>query len=193
MHRTRRRAVLLGLAIAVGLVATPTMAEDTNVPISLQAELFAKVAGYDKNLSTRANDKVRVLVVSKKNDAESKRMAGQMVTALGTIGDIGGISKEVSSLVFSTAKELAAHCKDQKISIAYFASGLGSDIAAIASALEELSILSVAGVPSYVPDGIVLGASLVEGRPKLLLNLPQARKQQVKLRSDVMALMKVYQ
>lgn len=136
---------------------------------------------------------MKVLVVSKKNDTDSKRLAGQIVSALGTLADIGGITKEVSSAVYSSAADLATLCKTQQISIVYFSSGLGGEIAGIATALQEVSILTVGAVPSYVPDGVVLGASLVEGRPKLLLNLGQARKQQVKLRSDVMSLMKVYQ
>jgi len=47
-------------------------------------------------------------------------------------------------------------------------------------------------MPDYVPAGIVLGFDLVSGRPKLLVNIEQAKKQQVSLPASVLKLMKVY-
>ncbi len=190
--RLRRRVFLVGLAVGLGLVATPAGAEDMPVPVSLQVDLLVKVASYDRNLASRAGDRVRFLVVSKQDDADSRRVAAQMVSALGPVTDIGGLPKDVSTHAYTSAADLAATCRAQRIAIVYFAPGLVNEVPAIATALEEQSILSVASIPSYVPQGIVLGVDVVEGRPKLLLNLGQARKQQVKLRPDVMALMKVF-
>jgi hypothetical protein len=45
----------------------------------------------------------------------------------------------------------------------------------------------------YVPAGIVLGFDLVSGRPKLVVNLSQARRQHVDFRAEVLKLMKVYE
>ena len=187
-----RRAVLVLLAASLGLITVRAVADDVTVPVGLQAELVVKVASYDRNLAARAEGRVRFLVVSKPDDADSRRVAAQMVNALAPVTDVGGLPKEVSTHAYSGAAALAAACRAQRIAIVYFAPGLGDEVPAIAAALEEQSILSVAAMPSYVPHGIVLGIDVIEGRPKLLLNLSQARKQQVKLRPDVMQLMKVY-
>jgi hypothetical protein len=58
--------------------------------------------------------------------------------------------------------------------------------------LTPVSVLSVGDVPEYVPDGVVLGFDLEAGKPKLLVNLDQARRQNVEFTSDVLRLMKVY-
>ena len=187
-----RRAMLVGLAASIGLITARAVADDVTVPVSLQAELVVKVAGYDRNLVVRAEGLVRLLVVSKPDDADSRRVAAQMVNALAPVADIGGLPKDISTHAYSSAAALAAACRAQRIAIVYLAPGLGDEVPAIAAALQEQSILSVAAMPSYVPRGIVLGMDVIEGRPKLLLNLTQARKQQVKLRPDVMQLMKVY-
>lgn len=187
-----RRALLLAVGLGLGLLAAPAVAEDITVPVSLQAELFVKVAGYDRNLAARAGDRVRWLVVSKANDADSRRVAAQMLSALAPVSEIGGLPKEVSTLGYTSAAELATVCRAQRIAIVYFAPGLGDEIPTIAAALQELSVLTVAAVPANVPLGLVLGVDVIEGRPKLLLNLGQARKQQVKLRPDVMQMMKVF-
>jgi hypothetical protein len=44
-----------------------------------------------------------------------------------------------------------------------------------------------------VPAGIVLGFDVVSGRPKLLVNLTQAKRQNVSLRAEALKLMKVYE
>jgi hypothetical protein len=40
---------------------------------------------------------------------------------------------------------------------------------------------------------VVLGFDLVSGRPKLLVNLTQAKKQKVDLAAEILKLMKVYE
>jgi hypothetical protein len=58
--------------------------------------------------------------------------------------------------------------------------------------VSNVSLLTVGATPEYVESGIVLGFDLVSGRPKLLINLSQARKQQVDFPASVLRLMKVY-
>jgi hypothetical protein len=59
-------------------------------------------------------------------------------------------------------------------------------------ALSGVDVLSVSPVPEYVEQGIVLGFDVVSGKPRLLVNLGQARLQHVALRAEVLKLMKVY-
>jgi len=44
-----------------------------------------------------------------------------------------------------------------------------------------------------VPRGIVLGFDLVGGKPKMLVNLGQARKQHVAFMAEVLKLAKVFE
>ncbi len=168
-------------------------AEDIAVPVELQAELFTKVAAYDKNLAARAGDRVRVLIVSKKDDPASVQVAAQMKKALGAINVIGGLPHEETELAFSGAAAVADHCKAQRIAIAFFASGFTDDAATIAKAFDGADLLTVAAAPAAVPKGIVLGCDLVSGKSKLLFNLGQAKKQNVALRPEALKLMKVFE
>ena len=47
--------------------------------------------------------------------------------------------------------------------------------------------------PDYVPGGIVLGFDVVSGRPKLLVHLTQAKRQNVALRAEALKLMRVFE
>jgi hypothetical protein len=159
-----RRAIGLLLLVAVVLVVRHSRAEDTPVPIGLQAELLAKVAAYDRNLPRRAGDRVRILLLQKPGDADSARVVSQMKTI-----------------------------KADHVAIVFFTPGFADDVEAIRRALVGVDVLSATAVPDYVPRGVVLGFDLVGGKPKLLVNLTQAGKQNVAFMAEVLKMMKVYE
>ncbi|MEJ7728368.1 MAG: YfiR family protein [Polyangiaceae bacterium] len=187
-----RRALLAGLTAVLVLRDRAARAEEVSVPVELQAELFVKVAAYDRSFAARAGDRARVVVVSNADDDGSKTVAAQMTRALAGIDTIGGIPKEVSAHSFTSAAAIAELCHARRPAIVYFAPGIDRAVPAIASALSGVDVLSLAAVPDYVARGIVLGAELASGKPKLLIHLPQARSQNVQLSPELLKLMKVY-
>jgi hypothetical protein len=185
---THSRRAVLSLA-AAGLVTRRAWADEVIVPVDLQVSLLSKVAPYDRNFAARAGDAARVLVV-RKGGAEAIRTATQLEKALSEISDIGGLPVRVSSASYSSPKELADLCNAQSAAIVCFSAGFQGDIPAIAEALSGVNILSVT-VTNAVAAGVVLGFDLVSGKPKLLCNLTQARKQNVSFKSEVLKLMRV--
>jgi hypothetical protein len=163
------------------------------VPVGLQAELLSKLAAYDRNLRSRAGDRVLVLIVRKQGHPLSARIASQMKHDLAEISDIGGLEHRAKIVRFKSASKLAATIRATRASIVYLSAGLEKDIPAISSALEGVDVLSVAAHPDYVPRGVGAGFDLVSGKPKLLCNLTQARKQNVDFRAEILRLMRVYE
>jgi hypothetical protein len=184
--------VLGGLAAALALRGRPALAEEVPVPVDLQAELFVKVASYDRSLAARAGDRVRVLVVSNPDDDESKSIAGQMTRALGGIETIAGLPRDLIAYAFTTVPALVEVVRSRRVAIVYFAPGISRAVPAIATALGGVDVLTLAAVPGYVPRGIVLGVELESAKPKLLVHLTQARSQNVQLSPELLKLMKVY-
>jgi hypothetical protein len=137
---------------------------------------------------------VKVAIVLKEDQSDSEHVAAQMKKALGGKDRIAGLPVEVSSVKYGDAAGLAKHVKSKKITIAYFTSGFSEkEIKAIATALDGANVLSAGAVAKYVPNRMVLGFDLVSGKPRLLVHLPQAKRQNVALSSSVLKLMKVYQ
>ncbi len=66
------------------------------------------------------------------------------------------------------------------------------ELEALERALSGVDVLSVSAVPEYVSRGVVLGFELVSGKPKILLDLPRAKRQNVDFSASVLRLMKVY-
>jgi hypothetical protein len=168
-------------------------AQGMAVPTSAQAELIAKLAGFDRNFSARAGGKALILLVAMPENTESMRAALEMKAALSRIPKVGDLPHEERIVTFSSASALADLVRTQKAAIVYFGPGFDNQVPAIREAFSSVNVLSIGAVPGYVPAGIVVGFDLVSGRPKLLVHVVQARKQNVLFPASVLSLMKVYQ
>lgn len=187
----RRARSLAAIALAAVSFTSDAAGEEVAVPVALQAELVAKVAAYDRNLPARAAGRVHVMLVVKPKDDASNRFAKNMASALGGLADIGGLPHDETTVTYAGAAALADVCRSKHVSILYLAPGLGDEVPAIKGALEGVSVLSVAALANEVPKGVVLGFDLVSGKPKIVVHLGQARRQDVSFRADLLKLARV--
>ena len=162
------------------------------VPPGTQAELLAKLAGFDRNYAARAGNKAVILLVAMPGNSESMRAALEMKAALGRQEKVGDLPHEEQIVTHSSAEALVDLVRARKAAIVYFGPGFEKQIPALSSAFASVNVLTVGSNPAYVPAGVVLGFDLVSGRPKLLVHVLQARKQHVSFPASVLNLMKVY-
>jgi hypothetical protein len=189
-----RLALCCLVAVAVVAFAPLGAAEEVTVPVARQAELIVRVAAYDRNLPARAGGTVRVLIVMNPEDADSRVVASQMDAALHKFDKIAGLPYEVTTIPLpSSAADVAATCRQNHVSIVYVTQGLDARMGELAAALGGVDVFSIAALVRYVPQGIVLGFDLVSAKPTLVINLPQANKQNVSVEAGVLHLMKVIQ
>jgi hypothetical protein len=185
------RVVVTTTALALSL-SSPGSAQSMPVPTSSQAELIAKLAGFDRNFAARAGGKAVIILVAMPGDAESMSAALEMKAAFSRLPSVGNLPHEELVVTQSSASALADLVRSKHAAIVYLGPGFDKQIPAIRDALSSLDVLSVGAIPGYVPSGIVLGFDLVSGRPKLLIQVVQARKQKVAFPASVLSLMKVY-
>jgi hypothetical protein len=167
-------------------------AQTAQLPVAVQADLMVKVAGFDRNFRARAGDRV-IVILAAAEDSASTRAALEMKSALSRVPRIADLPHEEQIVTSNSPAVIAAAARDRRAAIVYFAPGFTKQIPAIREAFSSINVLTVAAVPEYVPSGVVLGFDLVSGHPKLLVHVPQARKQQVAFPASVLNLMKVYQ
>lgn len=186
------RAVITVAALVLSL-SSPGSAQSMPVPTSAQAELIAKLAGFDRNFAARAGSKAVILLAAMPGDAESMSAALEMKAAFARLPTVGNLPHEEQVVTHTSPAALAELVRSKHAAIVYLGPGFEKQIPAIREALSSLDVLSVGAIPGYVPAGIVLGFDLVSGRPKLLIQVVQARKQKVVFPASVLSLMKVYQ
>jgi hypothetical protein len=185
------KSALLALCAAL-LFVRHAQAQTAAVPPETQAELLAKLAGFDRNFKARAGGKVVSLLVAMPDNADSMRAALEMKSALERLPKVGDLPHEEHVVVYGSASALVETVRSKRAAIVYFGPGFERQIPALRDAFSSVNVLTVGAVPSYVPSGIVLGFDLVSGRPKLLVHVVQARKQNVSFPASVLNLMKVY-
>jgi hypothetical protein len=92
---------------------------------------------------------------------------------------------------YSSPAELTRVCREHKPAVVYVAPGLSSEATAMAVALQGLDVLTVAAVPNDVLHGMVLGFEVVSGKPKLVIHLTRARRQNVAFKPELLRLARV--
>ena len=165
-------------------------ADDISVPLPMQVQLLTTVADYDKGFAERAKGKAKIVLLTSKN-ADSARAATQVQGALGRIAQIGGQPHEESTVRYESGAALAGLCKSNGISVVFLMPGFQGEIADIKRSLDGINVLSVGTIGSYVQQGIVLGFDVISGKPKLLVNLAQARSQKVSFKAELLKMVKV--
>jgi hypothetical protein len=182
----------LVLALATALLTSRVSADEVSVPVPLQVDLLMKVASYDKNLKRRAGERLRVAVLVDPREADSGRVGAQALAALAQADEVIGLPVEAINIEYADAASLARVTDASRIAVLYVTPGFDVvELEAISRALEGHSVLSAGAVAKYTERGTVLGFDLVGGKPKLLVHLGRAKRQQVELSSAVLKLMTV--
>jgi hypothetical protein len=152
---------------------------------------LSKVVAYDRNFPARARGRATVLVLVKSGSAESERVGEQICAELGVLSELGGLPHVEEMVRYASSGAVAELCKSRRASVLYVSLGLSEEMSGIAHALDGVSILSVAATPADVERGAVLGFDAESGRPKLVIQLEQARRQEVAFKPEVLKLARI--
>ena len=185
------RWALAMLCLALGTLPSVESSADSGVPIALQVRLLGRLGPYDRNFKSRAGAVANILVVSRKGDADAAFERSSLTRAFADVHDIGGVPIHVSEAELTDVDALARRCRADRIAILYLTVGLEGELPRLAAALASTSILTVGTTARHAENGAVLGFSLEEARPRLIINLPRARAQQVEVKAEVLALARV--
>ena len=177
------------VVLSASLTSVPSVFADTvAVPANLQANLTAKLLAFDRGLPARAGGTVRVLIVTDPSEGQSQKIANEYAAGLKGKPNIAGLPVEVTIAAFTTPQALAAEVTKQHLSAVYLSSGVGRHAEAIAGALKGLNVMTVAAEPAAVIRGASVGFDLLSGQPKILVNLGQAKNQNIELPASVLSL-----
>lgn len=188
----RTRGLLVAVLLGVFSAFSHSAEAGSPVPVEAAARLLVKAARYDKNFAHRAGDRVHVVLLVRPELRASVTAAAQMQAALTAFTEIDGIPHDETIYSYVGATELAALCRAKRVSIVFVSPGFSGDIGDIRYALDGIDVLSVAANPDDVARGLVFGMENVGGKPKLLVHLSQARRQNVAFMTDLLKLAKVY-
>jgi hypothetical protein len=178
-------------ATASVLVHGAALGVEPEVPIRLQVSLLDRVIPFDRNFAARVHGKLSAVVVVEASDPDSTRVAAQLMSELGALSTLGNYPFNVARVGFGGVQPLVEECKRLRAGVVYFAPGLSAGIERLAAALQGLRILTVGALPEHAKNGLVLSFAVRSGRPRMLVNLRQARQQEVDFRADFLRMVEV--
>jgi hypothetical protein len=170
-------------------VPTDVHAEIT-VPLELQIDLVRKVVHFERGFVERAGAQVKVLVIARVGHSGSERVADQLAEQLAHSA-VAGKPVAPARLGYQSAAALRKLVVDQHVLLMFVAPGLEAEMPGIAAALGGQPVITVGTDGDMVDQGAILGFDLVSARPRISINLGQARKQQLDFNSDLFRLARV--
>lgn len=189
-HRERRSGFWRYSALALILLShLQARADDVSVPIELQVDLLGRVAKFERTFASKGTTPATVLVVTKAGVTASTRAGAQINAALLRSANWAGRPLAIAAHAFTNAAALKAAATSA--AIVYLTPGLSDEVKNIAQALSAMHILVVASANGDVERGAVLGFELESARPKIVINLSQARGQSLDFNAQLLRLSKV--
>jgi len=193
MPRCARRTVLAGMSAATALALFESRADavEPEVPLRLQVSLLDRVIPFDRNFAVRVHGLLSVAVVVDSSDADSARVGAQLLSELGQRATLGEYGLTASRVAFSGVKPLVDDCKRLRAGVVYVTPGLTATTERVAAGLQGLRVLTVGALPEHAKNGLVLSFGVRSGKPRVLVNLAQAREQDIDFRADFLRIAEV--
>ena len=196
-HSCAMIATLRGCLLAVAFVATAAgapsriAAQEMDVPVAIQIPLFLKVMTFDRQLTTRAEGELVVAIAYQSGHRASRSTKDEVARALAVV-DQNSSGVRIRAVVIDLDNEVLGDAlKRERVLVLYVAPLRGSDIALIAGAARSAGVTTVTGVSAYVALGLAVSVRLQADKPKLLINLTQAKKEGAEFSSELLKLVQV--
>jgi hypothetical protein len=183
-------AAALVAGVTLSLEPYPAWAEEPTIPLDLQAQLTAKISEYVQSPALDA-DHLPLGILVNARDAESIRAGGELRAAFARVSASGRRSFDAEIIPWAGAGSLADELGRRKLAMLFLTPGLSSNLDTIVGVLAHRRVLTIAAVDAYVARGVILGYELSSGHPRMILNLRQAKSQDVVLRAALMKLARI--
>jgi hypothetical protein len=177
------RLPLLAATLALALASPGVRAQEVPVPADLQAKLFLRILGFDRNLSREGELRVGILV--QRRHRASLEAGEELARAFGRL-PAGEKAVEVVLLDAETAsvKELLT---DRRLDAVCVMPLRAVAIEDVAVAARDRKVRTLTGVPGYLSRGLGAGVGLRDQRPEVLINLAAARAEGADYSSQLLA------
>jgi YfiR/HmsC-like len=187
-----RRASLAYVALAGLSVPNNALALEPEVPIRVQIALLDRVIPFDRNFAVRVHGgELSLAVIVDDQSLDSVRVGAQLLSELSSVETLGGFKIRTSRVAFSSGQALIEECRRLRAGIVCVSPGLREPPSKLAAMLQGLRVLSVGSMPEQAPQGLVLGSAVRSGKPRVLVNLAQAKRQEVDFRADFLRMVEV--
>ncbi len=185
------RWLTFGLLLASMVLIGGPSARAQSAP-ELRATILLRALAFDRKLKARAGDNLVVALVYLASDRASSADRADMRAALGAMGaqKLDGLPLSIVDHRYTTPEALAAAITGG-YDVLYVTPGMDAHLQAIKEASRRAQVPTITNVRDYVEAGLSLAVDLVDGRPKLIVNLTASKAEGMDISSQVLQLAEV--
>ncbi len=186
-------AALVGLLSAVVGWSGVVRAEPMAVSAEVQVPIFLKALAYDRNLTEKARGDILIGLLYEPGDAESEaaaRSVAKLMAAYPT-EDVVDLPIYYRMIPFRDSTELAQIIQDEWVDVLYLAPGVRGHLGSVLDVVSGHKVLSMAGVASYVDEGVSMGVEERDGHAQIVVNLSSAESAGSKFAGHFLSLCRV--
>lgn len=162
-------------------------AQEMDLPVSIQVPLFLKVMTFDRQRNLQNETSLVVGIAYQSGFRASATTRTEVERHLRN-----STERKVRVVLIDLDRDkLSDIMSQQHVTVLYVAPLRAFSIADIASAATAAHVTTITGVPTYVQQGLSVGARLQSERPKLLVNITASRKCGADFTSELLKLAEV--
>lgn len=180
-----RNAFTVSFLLAAFLLpCRPAFAAPDEVPLEQQAVFFLRTLIYERNMETRAQDRVHLAIVHQAEPLVVDELIRVFSTA--STHGIKGKPVEIVAMRFSNVGELHKSIATLSIDAVYIDQSANEALSSILQVTRALQTPSFASSLNMVRKGAALGIHMVGKSPKLAINLRAAQLENIVLPARVL-------
>lgn len=185
MHLIESRWIWI-ISLAVHSVFVNVTFGQDILPAQQQASFLLKALSFDQNLANRCSDRVHIAVLYKGD----KQAVAEVVEAFNQTGQKGvhGIPVTSSALPFESVTALMKDVDKEGINVLYIHSSVAKASTSILQVSRGKKIPSFGSTRKLVENGASLGLYLLDGAPKLMVNLRASRIEGLALAAEFLGI-----
>ncbi len=186
-------SLVLGAIVCLALLAGTGVANEIEVPATNQVPIFLKLLTYDRSLSAQTDDALRIGILVRRDNEDSRVGADEFSSALAKLSGktVNGRPFRFEVLEWSTPADLSSGLGLADFDVLYVTVGHSGHIQVVQSVTRELGILSLGASSAFVSNGLSIGLGLEDGRPQIWVNLEALHQEGHLLNARILRLCKV--
>ncbi len=155
-----------------------------------QASILVRALAYNRNLKTQAGDDFVLAVVYQRNNTASEECGRDAVAAFRGFEKfvMEGLPFRVAPISYESASAMNHTLTRDGVDAVYVCGGLDSELDAIATLAQERKAVSIGALREYVTRKLSLGVFIIDGKPRILVNLPESKREGADFGSDFLRL-----
>jgi hypothetical protein len=165
-----RRLAVLALVFATALAVA---AQELDVPVETQVPILLKVLGFDRKVTERAGEPLRIGLLYQPRVRSSRAVAEAFREAAAKSGirAVAGRALQFVSIEIDDESDLARSLGSAQVDAVYVTPLRAVRIEAVTEITRQRHITTLTGVPHYVVDGLTVGLGVRGQKPEILVNL----------------------